>query len=104
MVGVTERPQLTFEEDGLPRLNRVEQEGRGVRDVRGKPVAKGGHLRDDLFHGKRRLAVEMLQEDVLLCECLGKPGAHERLVEQLVHLEADLQVLVRVERGDARSR
>ena len=104
MVGVPKRAQLSLQEYRLARFHRVQEEGRGVGDVRGQSVAQRGHVRQDLVDTERRLPVEVLEEDILLRECFRKPGTHEGLIEKLVHLDADLQVLVRVERGDARSR
>ena len=103
MVGIAERAELAFQEDGLARFHGVQEERRGVRDVRGDPVAKLTELGSDLLHGERRLPVELLQEDVLReTNAFASREVTMARVEKLVHLQADLQVLVRVERRDAR--
>ena len=97
MVRVAERPQLSFQEYRLARFHGVQEEGRGVGHVRGQPVTQGGNVCEDLFDGEQRLPVEMLKEDILLRESLRKPSPHQRLVEELVYLQPDLQVLVGIE-------
>ena len=100
MVDVEHRGLAALHEDALALVEgRVEHVLR-VDDHRAQAVRVGQEVRDDLLRVDRLAVVHLHQDLVLDVECGGDLLPQDRLVEDVLHADADARDLVRVGGAD----
>jgi hypothetical protein len=101
VVDVEHRGLAGLEHQRLPRVQRLVQHERGVRDVGAEPLGEAQQVLDGLVDRDRAPVVDLHQQVVLLVEGALDLLPQDVLVEQVLDADADAVDLVRVRRADA---
>ena len=101
MIGIPQRTQLAFQQDGLAFLQGLMQEAGGVDHHGPNLLRLLLQVSDQGLQIDLGLVIQVAQGGVLLLHRAGKPGAQHVLVIQLADLHADFQILIAVKRSNA---
>ena len=102
MVRILERAELPLEQDLLAALYSFVEEKRNVTYVRRYHFLIFFQSCHDLIRIESRLVVEMLQQHIFLQDDPFHLFTQKILIhEQLLHLETDLGIFIRIERSYA---
>ena len=102
MIRIAQGAQLALQQDVLALAHRLHEVGVRVRDVRADALRQIRHLRHEHVKIERLLVVQAGQQRILDVQRVRELGAQHVRVIQLAKLQADLLVLVAVERRNAR--
>ena len=99
-IGILERAELTLKKNILSVPDSLANYLAGVRDIGSDHLAKLHHVVEQLVHIESRLVIDMLEQQILHFADSFELFSEIFLIEQLTDLEADLRILVRIERSD----
>ena len=102
MVRIFQRTELTFEQYVLAFLDSLPQISRNVANIRCEHLLVLHKSVEQLIRIDRRLVIQMLKQYVLLLKNSVYLLFQSVLMEQLLHLETDLCILIGIERCDTR--